>query len=142
VSDKVAKSGDKVSIHYVGRLQDQTVLDSTEGKEAFRFELGSDEVLEGVNKAVIGMKEGEKKSFELKAADAFGEYDEELLMKTPREQMPEDILEKDVVKDPVSQTHWMIEEITADYVLLNGNHELAGERLYFEVELVSIDYSA
>ena len=35
-----AKNGDKVKIHYTGKLQDGTVFDSSEGKDPLEFTIG------------------------------------------------------------------------------------------------------
>lgn len=53
-----AKAGDVVSVEYTGWLTDGTKFDSSVGKPAFQFTLGSGQVIEGWDKGVAGMKVG------------------------------------------------------------------------------------
>ena len=50
--------GDMVRIHYTGRFEDGSVFDSSEGREPLEFVAGSEQVIEGVSEAVVGMEEG------------------------------------------------------------------------------------
>ena len=53
------RKGDNVKVHYTGTLADGTVFDSSEGKEPLEFAVGSGQVIEGFDEAMIGMKVGE-----------------------------------------------------------------------------------
>ncbi len=65
------REGDIVQIAYVGMLENGSVFDSGN----YTFRTGSGEVIEGVDKAVIGMKIGEKKTVTLSPEEAYGYYD-------------------------------------------------------------------
>jgi peptidylprolyl isomerase len=58
-----AKSGDKVSVHYTGKLTDGTIFDSSEGREPLVFELGTGMVIAGFDNGITGMTIGDKKLF-------------------------------------------------------------------------------
>ena len=75
-----AKAGDKVTVHYVGTLaEDGSVFDSSRKHNApFEFTLGMAEVVAGFDRAVIGMKVGEKKSSTFPPAEGYGEPRENL----------------------------------------------------------------
>lgn len=67
-------NGDKVSVHYVGKLLDGTQFDSSrERNEQFVFTLGAREVIEGWDVAVKTMKRGEISSFKIDSSLAYGE---------------------------------------------------------------------
>lgn len=56
---KQAKSGDSVSVHYTGWLEDGTKFDSSKDRnQVFRFNLGAGMVIKGWDEGVAGMKIG------------------------------------------------------------------------------------
>jgi peptidylprolyl isomerase len=137
--DSIVKSGDQVEIEYVGRLKDGTVFDSTEGRDAFRFEAGGSGVIQGMSAAVLGMSLGQKKTFEIELQQAYGDYDESLLVKILRDRMPSEVEVGDALSDGSENTRvWHVRELTEEFGILDGNHPLAGESLIFDIELVSI----
>ena len=55
-----AKSGDKISVHYIGTLSNGTKFDSSrDRKTPFGFQLGAGAVIQGWDQGLIGMKVGE-----------------------------------------------------------------------------------
>eukprot|EP00434_Breviolum_minutum_P032824 symbB.v1.2.029031.t1/scaffold3135.1/size62805/1 len=61
------KAGDEIYVNYEGRLEDGTVFDSREGKEPLYFTVGTGQVVRGFDKAVRGLKVGEKKTVTIPA---------------------------------------------------------------------------
>lgn len=135
---QAVKNGDKIKVHYIGKLKDGTVFDTTEGRDGFSFVVGSKNVIRGMHEAVIGMKIGEKKTIEVQAADAFGEYDASLKIQVEKNKLPEDIAIDDLVKDSETGKEWHVQKFEKDKVFLDGNHILAGKLLFFDIELLSI----
>ena len=57
---KQVKKGDKVKVHYTGRLLDGTEFDSSRGRgDPFSFTLGQGQVIKGWDLGVATMKKGE-----------------------------------------------------------------------------------
>ena len=54
-----AKNGDTVKIHYTGKLENETVFDSSVDREPLEFTLGEGKIIPGFEEAVIGMSPGE-----------------------------------------------------------------------------------
>lgn len=133
----VANKGDEVEILYVGKLKDGTIFDTTEGKAPFKFIAGTDKVLEGISNGVINMKVGDKKTIELSPEKAYGQFNNELLVKIPRNKLPEKVEIGDVLTDS-DQNHWWVRQIADDFAIVDGNHPLAGQTLIFDIELVKI----
>ena len=66
-------SGDRLSMHYVGKLQDGSTFDSSRGRGPFDFTLGRGEVILGWDRGLLGMCEGESRVLTIPAALAYGE---------------------------------------------------------------------
>ena len=137
------KNGDKVKVHYHGRLTSGETFDSSEGREPLEFEVGSGMVIKGFDDGVTGMKVGEKKTVNIAAEQAYGEKNQDMVIEYPRSQFPPHIelkLGEQLVMSSASGQQFQVKiaEIKEDVVLLDANHPLAGEELIFDIELVEI----
>jgi len=140
--------GNSVRIHYKGTLTDGQEFDNSHNKgQTLDFTVGSKDLLKAFNSGIIGMTEGEIKSFTIKSADAYGEYNPEAMTIAPRAAFPEDF--EIAIGMQVQGTNPMgqafLAKITAfgdEEVTLDVNHPLAGEDLTFEVEMVEIQAAA
>ena len=56
------KTGDKVKVHYHGKLTSGETFDSSEGRAPLEFEIGKGMVIKGFDNGVTGMSIGEKKT--------------------------------------------------------------------------------
>lgn len=138
-----AKPGDSVRIHYTGTLSDGAVFDSSEGRDPLQFTVGSGEIIPGLDKAIVGMAEGEQKTVTVPADEAYGSHDPQMRQSVPREQVPADIpldvgtpLQMQLPDGraiPVT-----VAEVSEETVVFDANHPLAGKDLTFAVELVGI----
>lgn len=68
-----AKDGDKVSVHYTGKLLNGKQFDSSIGREPFSFTLGKGEVIKGWDEGVVGMRVGGKRKLTIPWQLAYGE---------------------------------------------------------------------
>jgi peptidylprolyl isomerase len=138
-----AKPGTTVSIHYTGTLDDGTTFDSSEGRDPLTFQMGEGQIIPGLENALSGMSEGEKKTVTIPADEAYGPHRAEALQQVPREAVPDHIpLDPGTqlqVQTPEGQTMPVtVAEVTGETVTLDANHPLAGKDLTFAVELVSV----
>jgi FKBP-type peptidyl-prolyl cis-trans isomerase 2 len=137
------KTGDKVKVHYHGRLTSGETFDSSAGREPLEFEVGSGTVIKGFDDGVTGMKVGEKKTVNIAADDAYGEKNPDMVIEYPRSQFPANIelkVGEELVMSSASGQQFQVKiaEIKEEVVLLDANHPLAGESLVFDIELVEI----
>ncbi len=137
------KKGDTVRVHYTGRVKDGQVFDSSLKREPLEFEIGSGSIIAGVDKAVIGMKPGEKKEVTVLPEDGYGDYDQKLLLDMPKEKIPEDIepevgMRLQLVNNKGQPLPVLITEVKDESIKLDANHPLAGKELVFNVELVEV----
>ena len=138
------KSGDTVRIHYTGTLSDGEVFDSSEGRDPLEFTVGSGQIIPGLDAAIPGMTEGEKKTVEIPVDQAYGPINPEARQAVPRADIPAEIpLEVGTrlqMQTPQGQVvPVMVFEVSDDEVVLDANHPLAGRDLTFAIELVSIN---
>ncbi|SLN49593.1 FKBP-type peptidyl-prolyl cis-trans isomerase [Roseisalinus antarcticus] len=138
------KTGDTVRIHYTGTLDDGATFDSSQGRDPLEFEVGSGQIIPGLDKALPGMAVGETKTVAVPCADAYGEADPAARQAIPRDQIPDD-----VPVDPGTRLQMQtpqgqvvpvtVVEATDAEVTLDANHPLAGKDLTFAIELVDIN---
>ena len=138
-----AKAGDKVNVHYHGRLTDGSTLDSSEGREPLEFTLGTGQVIKGFESAIVDMVIGEKKTVNIPVAEAYGERNDEMMMEYPISEFPADMnpevgMELNMGDNAGNIFPVVIIKIGDGVVLLDANHPLAGQDLVFDLELVSI----
>ncbi len=136
------KDGDKVKVHYHGKLRSGETFDSSEGREPLEFTVGSGQVIKGFDDGVRGMNIGDKKTVEILCVDAYGEKEEERIIEFPKAQFPPDMKPEAgmqlMMNDGQGQSlPVVITEIEEDTVLLDANHPLAGQDLIFDLELVA-----
>ena len=139
-----AKRGDKVRIHYTGRLDDGTVFDSSEDADPIEFTIGAGEVIPGFEDAIVGMSAGDQKTERIDSDRAYGERRDELIFTVGRDQMPEDAeLEVgDMLRlgfPDGTTADVQVADIADSGVTLDANHPLAGKTLTFDLQLVSIE---
>lgn len=138
-----AQHGDKVRIHYTGKLDDGTVFDSSRDSDPIEFTIGGGEVIPGFEEAIVGMSAGQEKTEVIEAGRAYGEHREELVFRVEKSQMPEEEIEVgDMLRlgfPDGTSADVQVAEIDDDGVTLDANHPLAGKTLTFDLELVGID---
>ena len=141
------KPGDTVHIHYTGTLRDGTTFDSSEGRDPLQFEVGSGQIIPGLDKAIPGMEVGDKKTVNVPCDEAYGPVDPQMRQAGPREGIPDDIpldlgtrLQMQTQQGQVTPV--TVVEVTDEQVTLDANHPLAGQDLTFAIELVHIAQAA
>jgi FKBP-type peptidyl-prolyl cis-trans isomerase SlpA len=131
-----------VTVNYTGRLEDGTVFDSSmvEGREPLKTQLGQGQLIKGFEAGLIDMSEGEKKTIEIESADAYGEYNPEMINEIPKTQVPEGVKEGEMLQGmgPMGPVNVKVVEVKEETVVLDANHPLAGKKLIFDLEVVSI----
>ena len=138
-----AKSGDTVRIHYTGSLTDGTPFDSSEGRDPLEFTIGSGQIIPGLEREILGMKVGDKKTVTAVADEAYGQHNPEAMQEVPRANIPPEIELKvgnrlQAVTQDGRQISVVIAAVTDETVTMDANHPLAGKDLVFDVELVEI----
>ncbi|RLD63909.1 MAG: peptidylprolyl isomerase [Bacteroidetes bacterium] len=138
--------GDTVKVHYTGKYIDGKIFDSTAAREAIMFTLGDDMMIPGFEKAVFEMEVNDKVTVTIPAAEAYGEYDDELLIEVVRKDVfgDKEIKKGDTIQAPTDEGVMVLKvhKIKGDIVILDGNSDLAGKDLIFEIELLEVKQGA
>ena len=139
----MAKTGDRVRIHYTGTLEDGSTFDSSAGREPLGFTIGSGEIIPGLDAALPGMSVGERKQVQVPCEAAYGPVNPEARFAVPLTEVPGDIPMEPGTPLQIQTTDGEVMQlvvlgVTEDDLLLDGNHPLAGKDLTFDIELVEI----
>ncbi len=138
-----ATKGDTVKVHYTGKLQDDTVFDSSREREPLEFELGKGQMIPGFEAAVTGMEPGEEKSIHIPAEQAYGPRRDDMMVTVKKEEFPADVdprvgQQLQVKRENGHVFNVVVADVQGSSVVLDANHPLAGKDLYFDIELVEI----
>tara|TARA_R110002073_G_C9099577_1_gene548596 strand:- start:96 stop:533 length:438 start_codon:yes stop_codon:yes gene_type:complete len=139
------QSGQTVSVHYRGTLDDGSEFDNSRTRgEAMQVEVGSGQLIAGFDAALMGMTVGEVKNIHLGAEDAYGLIHEEAVQEAPKDLFPADFVFKtgEMVQGQTPTGQPVMAKIVEEKestVVLDMNHPLAGKDLNFEIELVNIE---
>jgi peptidylprolyl isomerase len=141
---RAAEIGDRVRVHFTGRLLDGTVVASSrDGDQPLEFTLGDREVMRGLEDVVRGMCSGEVRTAKIPASRAHGPHRTDLLLAVERERFPSHVdpytgQQLQMRREGQDAVVVTVLATTGDMVLLDTNHPLAGKDLSIEVELLEI----
>lgn len=133
-----------VSMAYVLRLDDGEEIDRSEADDPLVFLQGHGEIIPGLEQALYGLAIGDGKKVVVGPEEAYGDYDDNNIVSLPHSAFPPgmdlEIGQMLYLNDGDSDEEMpaFISEIGEDEVLLDLNHPLAGETLYFEIEVVDV----
>ena len=134
------KKGDKVKLHFSGKLKDGKVFAATEGEKPLEFRVGAGEILPGIDEEVIGMEKGEEKEITVPPEKGFGKRKEELVMKVAKDVFKGEKLQvgqRVSVQTQQGRTRSaQVMKIGEDRVTLDLNNPLAGKELIFKIKVV------
>ncbi|ESS72968.1 FKBP-type peptidyl-prolyl cis-trans isomerase SlyD [Methyloglobulus morosus KoM1] len=131
-----------VSIHYTLTNDAGEELDSTVGGEPMVYLHGSGNIISGLEKALHHKNVGDKLNVRVEAADAYGEFSDDMIQVVSREMF--DGIDKVEVG---MQFHAAVNsgsgiitviKIDGDEITVDGNHPMAGQSLNFDVEIVGV----
>jgi FKBP-type peptidyl-prolyl cis-trans isomerase SlyD len=142
MSDIAIKENTVASVHYRGTLtKNGEEFDNSEGREPLTFMVGFRQMIPGFEAALMGKTAGEKVKFDLTAEQAYGERDSEAVQVVPLDQLPDGVKVGDQLAAETPDGHVIplsVTSVSEESATLDMNHELAGEGLTFEVEVIEV----
>ena len=132
-----------VTMHYTLTDEAGTKLDSSVGQEPLAYIHGHKHIIPGLENALAGKTKGEKLQVTIKPEDAYGERNDALVQELPKAQFEtaEAISEgmKFQADTPDGQLIVLtVVKVGDETVTVDGNHELAGATLNFDVEITDV----
>jgi FKBP-type peptidyl-prolyl cis-trans isomerase SlyD len=134
------KLGRVILLDYMVRIGTGRVVESSAGKAPIEYLHGAGQILPALERALEGLREGEQAAFSIAAEDAYGDRKDDNVVSLPRSLFPAEVkLEKGVclyARASGGQSYPItVMEVKTDMVVVDLNHPLAGERLFFEVNI-------
>jgi FKBP-type peptidyl-prolyl cis-trans isomerase 2 len=137
-ADLPIADGLKVTLEYTLTLPDKTVADSNVGQTPFSYIQGSKQIVPGLEKALAGMKAGEKKHVTIPAEQGYGPYDEKAKITVDKNKVPPDVKVGALLRASTGQTVKVL-DVSDKSVVLDLNHPLAGKNLTFDVTVLKVE---
>ncbi|MCX7028096.1 MAG: peptidylprolyl isomerase [Spirochaetes bacterium] len=136
------QKGKVVSIDYILRDTGGKLLDSSDEGDPLVYLHGNDNIIPGLEKQLEGKKSGDKLSCVVPAVEAYGERNEELVLKVSKKEFSPDAevtpgMQFEAQSEEGSQIVTVM-KIAGDEVTIDANHPLAGETLHFQVSVVDV----
>ena len=128
-----------VKISYIGKFENNEVFDKGE----IEFIVGNQMIIPGLEKNLIGLKQGEKKqNIKVTPSEGYGEYNEKAIEEIPKTQLPKEIEIKVglvlMTQTPQGQMPVTIKEIKDETLIMDFNSPLAGKTLIFDIEVLEV----
>ena len=137
------KEGDRAKVHYTGKFEDGQVAFTSMNSGPIEVTLGSSEVIDGFEKALLGMQPGDSKTTRVSAEEGYGPYNEDLVVSVERSSLPRDMELKtgdqlEIVPEGGEPHIVTVAGFSDSNVILDMNHPLAGKDLIFDIQLLEI----
>ncbi|HUY84798.1 MAG TPA: peptidylprolyl isomerase [Steroidobacteraceae bacterium] len=135
-------SGRVVTIHYTLKNDASEILDSSAGGDPLAYIQGHGNIVAGLERALEGRKSGERFAVTVAPADGYGQRDPALVQQLPKRALQG---AGEITRGMRFQTRgedgmrvFTVTAISGDMVTLDGNHPLADQNLYFEIEVIEV----
>ncbi len=131
-----------VNIDYTVKDKDGNVIDSSKDGMPLEYIHGTGRIISGLERELEGKDVGDEFSVEIEPKDAYGEYDDSLLIEVPKSNFDVNTEIKVGMKfhasSPGGPAIVRVTKVTDDVITVDANHELAGKKLFFDVKVVSV----
>ena len=133
-----------VTLYYRLGLTDDQVLEDNFDDEPTTIQLGRGEMAEGLELALIGLKEGEDQTIDIGPDLAFGHVDETLFRAIARTEFDSDLeLERGLIIEFTTENDNTLPGTIIDFneseVRIDLNHPLAGQTVRYSVKIVAVN---
>lgn len=130
-------------LHTVEENGEKTFVEETTTENPLTFLYGVGMMLPKFEENLTGLQIGDKASFELEAADAYGERDDKAMAQLPADMFKETGLPPVGEVLPLqdnqgNQFRAVVVEVSPEVVVADLNHPMAGKKLNFDIEIIAV----
>lgn len=130
------------SFHYTLTNAAGETLDSSEGRDPLAYLHGAGNIVVGLEKAMQGRSAGDRFQVEVAPEEGYGLHQMELVQKVPRSAFRGvDEIEPGMqfqTYSPQGVMQVVVTAVTPEMVTIDANHPLAGQTLYFAIEVTAV----
>lgn len=143
MAQKINESSE-VIFHFSIKLEDGSAADSTKiHNKPARLVMGDGSLTENFEKCLLGLSEGDEKTFKLAPEDAFGLPNPDNIYYVDRSKFGSDTPAElgaiiAFTQPDGTELPGLIREVAGDSVTVDFNHPLAGQHVEFEVEILEV----
>ena len=130
-----------VGIEYTLKDDQGNVLDASGDRGPMEYLHGAQNIIPGLEQGIEGLGAGESKTVVVPPALGYGEYSEKLIQRVPLDRFGSNQVQVGMrfhAETNLGMRVLQIKEIQGQEVILDGNHELAGKTLHFDIKVVSV----
>ncbi len=145
MSEQRIGQGSTVTLHFSLKFENGEVVDSNFEKNPATFTIGDGSLLPGFERVLFGLKDSDKRTFEIPPEQGFGTPNEQNVQIMPRSQF--DSMELDygvlvIFKDAAGgEMPGVVKAFNDQQVTIDFNHPLAGKVIVFDVEIIQVKNS-
>lgn len=152
-------TGNSVTLEYTGRLDDDTVFDTSREQvaaetglaeaqpereyEPLTVEVGAGAVIEGMDEGLVGLEAGETAALSIPPEKAYGEWSEEYVQEFETDELREMLggqtPEEGAQLEAQNGQRGDVIHVDEDLVRVDFNPDLAGETLEFDIEILEVN---
>ena len=136
------EDGSKVALHFSVAIEDGVEIDNTRGREEpVTLVIGDGNLLPGFEKALFGLRSGDRRTVHLPPEDAFGDWNPENVQRFDTvkfEQRPEIGQMIEFEDKAKASLFGVVKSVNDDVTEIDFNHPLAGQNISFEVEIFKV----
>lgn len=137
-----AKLGNRVAIRFEASLENGEVIDETHRNRPLKLTLGKHKLFPSVEMKIVNMQQGESTTISLSPEEAYGRYNEALVMEVSKkainDENPKVGDRKIIRRRDGALIDAKVKDIQNNRILLDANHPFAGKTIDYDIELVKI----